>query len=70
NNGDITGENTDSNRVMELLRDNPAITAALLAEKTGFSTRKISRIMKELRENGMIIRVGSSRKGYWEIVRR
>lgn len=70
NNGDITGENTDSSRVMELLRNNPAITAAVLAEKTGFSTRKISRIMKELRENGLIVRVGSTRKGYWKIVQK
>lgn len=32
-NGDITGENADSNIVLEFLRDNPTITAALLAEK-------------------------------------
>ena len=54
-------------RVLELLRENPAITAVFLAEKTGFSTRKISRIIKELRVNGLIVRVGSARKGYWEM---
>lgn len=70
NNGDIMGQNSDSMRVMELLRNDPAITAALLAEKTGFSTRKISRIMKELRENRLIVRVGSARKGYWKIVQK
>lgn len=67
NNGDITGEKADQNRVLGLLRENPAITAALLAEKTGFSTRKISRIIRELRENDLIVRIGSTRKGYWEI---
>lgn len=35
------------------------ITAKEIGEQTGFSTRKISRIMKELRETRVIIRVGS-----------
>ena len=66
-NGDITRSKAEQNRVLELLRENPAITAVFLAEKTGFSTRKISRIIKELRVNGLIVRVGSARKGYWEM---
>lgn len=37
------------------------------AEKTGFSTRKISRLIKKLRENEKIKRIGSDRKGYWKI---
>ena len=31
------------------------------------SVRKINRIMKGLKEKGIIVRVGSDRKGYWEI---
>jgi predicted HTH transcriptional regulator len=31
------------------------------------SPRKISRIIKRLRESGKIVRIGSDRKGYWEI---
>lgn len=38
-----------------------------MSKQTGMSTRKISRIIRELRESEMIIRIGSSRKGYWEI---
>lgn len=67
---DITEEKVDSNRVMEFFQDSPVITTALLAERTGFSTRKIGRIVKELRENGLIVRAGSSREGYWEIVQK
>ena len=38
-----------------------------MSKQTGLSTRKISRIIRELRESEKIVRVGSSRKGYWEI---
>ena len=38
-----------------------------MSEHTGFSVRKINRIMKGLKEKGIIVRVGSDRKGYWEI---
>lgn len=68
NNGDISGDNqSDSNKVLLLLEKEPDITAKKMSEQTGMSTRKISRIIRELRESEMIIRIGSSRKGYWEI---
>ena len=50
-----------------MLEKDPYITAREMSMYTGFSTRKISRIIRELRETGRIVRVGSPRKGYWEI---
>ncbi len=64
NNGDNNGE---GNRILVLLEKEPYLTAKKLSEKTGFSTRKISRIIKSMRETGQIIRIGSARKGYWKI---
>ena len=67
-NGDKNGDNDgDENKVLRLLEKEPDITAKLLSEKTGFSTRKISRIIRNLREEDRITRIGSSRKGYWMI---
>lgn len=67
-NGDISGDNqSDRDKVLLLLKEEPDITAKKMSEQTGLSTRKISRIIRELRESEMIIRIGSSRKGYWEI---
>ncbi|MDE7277199.1 MAG: winged helix-turn-helix transcriptional regulator [Lachnospiraceae bacterium] len=60
-------ENGDETKLLLILKKEPGITAKRLAEKTGFSTRKISRLIKELRENEKIKRIGSDRKGYWEI---
>lgn len=64
NDGDKSG---DENKILLLLEKEPAITAQRMSEQTGFSTRKISRIIKSLRETGQIVRIGSARKGYWEI---
>lgn len=67
-NGDENGdENGDDRKVVLLLEKDPDITAKRISEKLGFSTRKISRIIKRLRESGKITRIGSDRKGYWRI---
>lgn len=63
-NGD---ENGDEIKILMILERELAITAKKISEKTEFSTRKISRIIKGLRETGKITRVGSDRKGYWKI---
>ena len=45
----------------------PEITAKEMASQMGVSARTIGRIMKRLRDKEIITRVGSDRKGYWEI---
>lgn len=60
-------ENGDENEILLLLEKEPDITAKKISQRTGFSTRKISRIIKGLRESGKIMRIGSDRKGYWKI---
>ncbi len=60
-------ENGDDIKILLILEKEPNITAKKISEKVGFSTRKISRIIKKLRESGKITRVGSDRKGYWKI---
>lgn len=66
--GDKSGDiNGDINKILLLLEKEPDITAKRMSEQTGLSTRKISRIIKKLRETEMISRVGSSRSGYWKI---
>ena len=60
-------ENEDERKIFSILVETPDITAKGMSEHTGFSVRKINRIMKGLKEKGIIVRVGSDRKGYWEI---
>ncbi len=52
-------DNDNEKKTLELLRTEPSITAKVMAEKMGVSVRKIGRIMKKLREDGIITRIGS-----------
>ena len=60
-------EKNEEQKALEILKSQPAITAKEMACQIGVSTRTIGRVMKNLRDKGMISRVGSDRKGYWEI---
>lgn len=67
-NGNETGnDNLEIWKVMEILSENPSITAKKMAKQMNISPRKVSRLIKELKENGKIVRIGSDRKGYWKI---
>ena len=68
-NGDINGDiNGDAEKVFKLLSEKPGITAKEMEAVLGFSGRKISRIMKELKNKGKIVRIGSNKTGYWKIL--
>ena len=63
NNGDINGNiNGDINRVLLLLEKQPSITAKQMAEVLQISPRKVSRIIKELKEKEIIVRIDVSVK--------
>ena len=67
-NGDINGNiKGDTEKVFNLLCQKRDITAKEMGEVLGFSTRKISRIIKELKDKGKITRIGSNKTGYWKI---
>ena len=68
NNGENNGENNDKKVIIEAIRENAFITQPKLAEKSGFSLRKVNRIIAALRESGKIQRIGKTKGGYWEII--
>ena len=64
--GDNVGDN--EKRLLELLQDNPKLSAAKAAEQIGLSSRQVERIIKGLKDSGKLVRHGSDRGGYWEVV--
>ena len=52
---------------MMALQENPNLKQKELVEKAGISISTVQREIKWLSENGYIIRVGSKKKGYWEV---
>ena len=47
--------------------DNPSISGAQLSVMLGISTTAVEKHIKQLREDGYIVRVGGTR-GYWQVV--
>lgn len=54
-------------QILALLSEDPAYTSTVIAEKLSISRKTVSQKLKELKEKGMIKRIGSDRKGYWKI---
>lgn len=64
---DTGGENIQYNstedKMLALLRQNERHSAKSLASKLGISERQVQRILKELKESGIILRIGANRSG-------
>lgn len=53
---------------MDLLLANRQLSAAKIAEQLDLGSRSIEKNIKKLKEYGILIRHGSPKNGYWEIV--
>lgn len=49
---------------------NNQLSAAQMAEEIGISRRNIEMNIKKLKQYGMLVRHGSPKKGYWEIIKK
>ncbi len=68
NGGDIPAGLNETERIVYLqVRQNGALTAAQMSEALGLAKRTVERTLSKLREKDVIIRIGSSRSGKWEI---
>ena len=61
--------NATQRRIVEMLSADSGLTGAALAEQIGISKRNIETNIKKLKELGVLIRHGSSKGGYWEVVK-
>ncbi len=59
-----TSEKT-SEKILDIIKDNNTITAELIVEKLGISSRAVEYQLKRLQDNNAIKRVGGRKFGYW-----
>ena len=55
-------------KVLELLKKNPNVTIKILSQDLNISVRTIQRILASLKEKDVIVRKGSDKTGYWEVI--
>ncbi len=60
--------NDTQEKILELLSEDSKLSAAKLSEKIGIASRNIEMNIKTLKDKGILIRHGSPKNGYWEIV--
>ena len=53
--------------VLEKIKANPTITRTQLSEETNIAPRTLDRIIKRLKDNKIIERIGSDAKGEWRV---
>ena len=65
----IVYSNSTQERIFELIRLDSYITQVEMAEKLGLTRDTISYNIKYLKDNGIIERIGSTKKGSWRIIK-
>ena len=62
--------NDTQQKIMELLLTDSHLSAKNLSAMIGVAGRNIENNMKKLKEKGLLIRHGSPKNGYWEVVKK
>lgn len=60
--------NDTQKNILDLLSENPRLSAAKLGRQLKISNRSVEKNIKKLKEYGMLIRHGSPKSGYWQVV--
>lgn len=60
----------DEGELLALLVVEPNATYEALARRTGFSRAKVARLLHHIREQGIIVREESDKKGVWKVVQK
>lgn len=63
----LTGLNLKESAVLKLIMGNSSISVTELADKTNLSARTVDRIIKSLKEKGILSRTGSTKHVKWQI---
>ena len=63
------GDNQKSSEIiLELLKDNPKLSAKKLSEQIGITSRAVEKQLAVLIEKGFLKRVGFPKGGHWEVL--
>ena len=59
--------NSTQKKIVGLLKENSTLTAESLARQIGISSRSVEYNIQKIKEQGLIVRHGSHKDGYWEV---
>ncbi len=56
-------------KILIIISENPQITTSELSDKTGLSISGIEKIIRNLKKEGLLQRVGAAKGGHWEVAK-
>ena len=65
----LNKEQTQIEKLLQIIEKNPSATQAYYAEEMGVSKRTVSRMFASLQEKGRLVQNGTTRKAKWKIIR-
>jgi len=65
--GDKFGENHTQEKIVNIMRSKPTVSARTIGEEIGITTRGVEKSIRALKKAGVIERVGTSKGGRWVI---
>jgi predicted HTH transcriptional regulator len=57
-----------TSKLISAIQDNPSVTIGKLSKILGITIDAVKWEMRDFQRDGIIHRIGSSRKGYWEVI--
>ena len=65
----LNGSQKSSQKIIELIKNNPEITIEQIAQILKISDRAVKKHISNLKEKGIIRRIGADKGGHWEVVK-
>jgi ATP-dependent DNA helicase RecG len=65
--GEKFGENQTQEKIIEIIRLNPTVSAKAMAEEIGLSLRGVEKSIGKLKKAGIVERIGPAKGGYWVV---
>lgn len=66
----LNKEQTQIEKLLQIIEKNPSATQAYYAEEIGVSKRTVSRMFVSLQEKGILVQSGTKRKANWTVIRQ
>lgn len=68
---EMVKSNQKSNqKILSEIRQNPSVSIRELQELIGLSESGVKKVLRQLRNDGIIVRVGGAKGGHWEIINK
>ncbi len=65
--GSEVGSEKSSEKILRLMKSNPSISAARIAQEIGITSRAVEKQINALKKAGVMRRIGPAKGGHWEV---